>query len=158
MPYPPESENKTDGADRTHKEDPAELPKKPFRFTLFPKLSAKPAESKPYDWGWLWDWSDLLFLFPIALVGFLTASTWIRKFDPTAQVLSVENLTVLNWNLMVLFGSSGIIFLLWKIWVGGKVFGREWDKGLSVYERAKLRLAFLAGLATYVAFILTRNL
>lgn len=166
MPYPPEEPEKlpekSDGldvsvqSDGSVKTEPVKPPEKPFRFTLFP--SGQPATGKPLNWGWLWDWSDLLLLFPLALIGFLTASKWIRWLDPTAQVLSPENLTVLNWNLMMLCLASGVMFVFWKIWVGGKVFGSGWDTGLSPYERAKIRLAFLGGLAAFVAFILTRNL
>ena len=104
------------------------------------------------------DWSDLLFLFPVTLLTFLLSSHWIRHLDPTAQTLSPENLSVLNFNLMLLFGSSGIVFVLWKIWVRGSIFNDGWKTGLSPYQILKIKLLFLGGLAIYVAFMLTRNI
>jgi len=161
MAYPNDPVNPTP----TPKPTPeGETPK--ARFSLFPKRDVLPkakvetvaTSKKEIDWSWVKDWSDLIFFFPVALVGFLCASFWIRKLDPTAQVLSVDNLSVLNWNLMMLFGGSGVIFIIWKIWVGSSVFPDGWKDGLTPYEVMKVKLMALAGFAVFVAFMLTRNL
>ena len=138
---------------------PAAEPAPAKRFSLIPSGPKKSGDQgAPADWSWLREWADLFVLAPICLVGFLTNSYWIHRLDPTAQVMSVENLTVLNWNLLILFGSSGVIFILWKIWGYGSIFSPKWEDGLTPYERMKVRLAMVAGIAAYTAFVLTRNL
>jgi len=134
--------------------------KKKSGFRFWPEMKKKDSNGgeKKVDLSWMQDWADLLWLFPICFLGFISASTWIRKLDPTASVLSVENLTVLNFNLVIYFLGSGVMFVMWKIWVKGNVFHKNWSYGMTPYEIMKIKLMFLFGLGIYTAFILTRNL
>lgn len=144
---------------------PAEEKRK-FRWTLFPRLKEPTEKQKEKikdkrtgldHFEWVRDWADALWLFPLCLLGFLTASHWIRKLDPTAQVLNPETLTVVNFNLVMLFLSSGVIYILFKIWVGGEIFPKGWDRNFTEEDKTKYRLWFLAGLTLFVGWMITRN-
>lgn len=140
---------------------------KPKPFRLFPEIPKKEKtdgddqpQSKGLNSGWLWikDWSDLLILFPIMAIGFTFGKYWILWLDPTAQILDVGNLSVLNFNAMMLFGGSGCVFTLYKIYVGGAIFPKDWDKEMSSFQAMVVKVATLAGIAIFTAFFLTRNL
>lgn len=146
--------------------DKKEVEKKPA-FKLFPSLPKKEKQeddeqpkSKGLNTGWAWvkDWSDLLILFPIMLIGFLSAKFWIVKVDPTAQVLDVANLVILNFNVMCLFFWSGVVFVLYKLYVGGNIFPQGWDEKLTPFQVMAIKLAVLFAMGAFAAFFLTRNL
>lgn len=163
--YPDDTQPEKKDSTPFGKEEPAivndkkkEEVKRGFRFWPEMKKKDSNGEEKKVDLSWMQDWADLLWLLPICVIGFISASWWIRKLDPTASVLSVENLTVLNFNLVIYFLGSGVMFVMWKIWVKGNIFDKKWSEGLTPYELMKIKLMFLGGLAIYTAFILTRNL
>ena len=151
------------------KPQPKDAAPKQKGFRLFPDFPKKEDQSpsgsdqpqtKGYNTGWKWikDWSDLLIIFPIMAIGFSFAKYWILWLDPTAQVLNVDNLSVLNFNAMMLFGGSGAVFVLYKIYIGGAIFPEDWDKGMTPFQVMIIKTATLAGIAIFTAFFLTRNL
>lgn len=129
---------------------------KPFK--LIPDLP-KAKEGESNSWlAWIKDWSDLLIIAPIMLVGFLTAKFWIVKVDPTAQVLDVANLVILNFNTLCFFFWSGVTFVAYKIYVGGNIFEDGWKVGLTPIQVILIKIGTLVAMGLFAAYFLSRNL
>lgn len=102
-------------------------------------------------------WADLLILLPVAFLVFLSSGKLINFFDPTAATLSVENLSILSFNLLTLFTIFGSSYFIWALYFKD-LFKEGWEKGVNRGVALALN-AFLWAVNLFAtAYVLLRNL
>lgn len=161
MDYPDNNEENQPAQEKPESSIVNDKKKKGMGITLWPKMNKSESPNRSNQGSkfltFLKDWSDIIFISPILLILFLTGQYWITKINPTSQFLDPENLTVLNWNLFLTFLGSGVIFVLFKIWVGGSIFTQNWKEELTPFQVLCVKIAMIGMIAIYVAYMITRN-
>lgn len=136
-------------------------PPPPKRWVLWPDFKqarqANPDKPKFDWWEWVRDWADGLVYAPFCLIAFLLSDKWIRSLDPTAQALSPETLSVLNFNVFLIFLISVIAAPVFRVWVRGKIFPKGWEHELTAYQVMKVKLTMLALILAVITFVITRS-
>jgi hypothetical protein len=102
-------------------------------------------------------WSDVLALLPIALIVFLFNGSIIRALDPTASILSVEFLSILNFNIVVFASVMSGAYFIYNLFFHD-FFKVNWEDKMSGVSAGAIHvILWLSSLAA--AFkIITHNL
>jgi hypothetical protein len=103
------------------------------------------------------DWNDLLILAPSALILFIVGGQFIRALDPTAAVVELGVLSILNWNLFLLLLASSVAYYIYKISFGD-YFEERWAAALSPFQEALINVILWLSTFSISAYILLRNL
>lgn len=103
------------------------------------------------------DWNDLLILAPSALILFILGGQFIRVLDPTAAVVELGVLSILNWNLFVLLLTSSVAYYIYKISFGD-YFEEHWAYQLAPVHAAIINVILWLSTFSISAYILLRNL
>lgn len=103
------------------------------------------------------EWNDLLILAPSALLLFIVGGQLIRALDPTAAVVELGVLSILNWNLFVLLLTSSVAYYIYKLSFGD-YFEEHWAYGLAPIHAAIINVILWLSTFSISAYILLRNL
>lgn len=112
-------------------------------------------------WSFMLRWADVFWLLPIAAFLFVTADTWIRFIDPTSPVMSVEFVSILNFNILkwlaVMIGTYVIARIQFKF----DIFEEGWQERYfkkCPWAGAVLSFAIWLSVLVVTWFILTDDL
>jgi hypothetical protein len=102
-------------------------------------------------------WNDLLILAPTALILFILGDKLIRSIDPTAAVIEMGVLSILNWNAFLLLVSGSLAYYLYQLWFGD-YFEGNWTSKLKPLHAALINLILWLSTFSICSYILLRNL
>jgi ABC-type bacteriocin/lantibiotic exporter with double-glycine peptidase domain len=108
-------------------------------------------------WKLLKDWHDLIILVPSALILFILGGVGIRLLDPTASVVELGVLSVLNWNLFLLLLIGSVAYYLYNLWFSD-YFSALWNEYLTPFQGALINTVLWLSTLWLSCFVLLRNL
>ena len=103
------------------------------------------------------EWHDLIILAPSALVIFVLGGAIIRYMDPTAAVVDLGVLSILNFNVFLLLVIGSLAYYLYDLWFGD-YFKVGWDDNLTHLQTALISLFLWVVTLCVSAFVLLHNL
>jgi len=102
-------------------------------------------------------WNDLLILAPSALILFVVGGKIIRYIDPTASILELGVLSILNWNIFTLLIIGTASYYLYDLWFGD-YFEGEWTDNLTPISASILNIILWLSTFSIATYVILRNL
>jgi hypothetical protein len=108
-------------------------------------------------WKLLKEWHDLVILAPSALILFVIGGELIRAIDPTASVVELGVLSILNWNLFLLLLIGSVSYYLYNLWFSD-YFSGLWNEYLTPFQGAVINTVLWLSTLWLSYCVLLRNL
>ena len=103
------------------------------------------------------EWHDLVILVPTTLLLFIICDKLIRSIDPTASVLELGVLSLLNWNLFLLLLIGSVAYYLYNLWFSDYFTG-TWKEYLTPFQGAIINVILWLSTLWLSCYVLLRNL
>lgn len=111
-------------------------------------------------WKFIKRWADVLILLPATFALLVFNEAWINYLDPTASSMSVENLSVFNFNIFIAAGIFAISYFVYNLYFHD-YFGKDWEKEKlpnNPVAAAVIHLVLWLSTLGTVLFLLLRNI
>jgi len=95
-------------------------------------------------------WSDVLIFLPVVLLTFIFNAQIMEHLDPTAPVMSVDFLSILNFNLVKFGAIFSCAYFVYNLFFHD-FFGKGWEKKLSKNISNSLHVAALIHLVLWLS-------
>lgn len=102
-------------------------------------------------------WSDILIFIPVALVVFIFNGRLIRSLDPTASIVNVEFLSILNFNILVFGCVSTAAYFIYNLFFHD-YFNKGWEDRVGNVQAGITHLVLWITTLVLSYFIITHNL
>lgn len=102
-------------------------------------------------------WSDILIFIPIALLVFIFNGHLIRALDPTASIVNVEFLSILNFNILVYGCVATPAYFIYNLFFHD-FFTKGWEEKVGPTQAGITHVVLWVTTLILSYFVITHNL